>query len=119
MLPEIWSATDRIFCHFGPFFCPFTPLTTQKIKIKKNEKTCLRYYPFTCVHHKRRSYDVWFLRYGEQQTEFFVILGHFFPFYLTNNPKNQTFEKLKKKKKCLEISPFYTSVYTKNHDHML
>ena len=21
------------FCHFEPFFCPFTPLTTQKIKI--------------------------------------------------------------------------------------
>ena len=20
MVPEIWSTTDRIFCHFGPFF---------------------------------------------------------------------------------------------------
>ena len=20
MVPEIWSQTDRIFCHFGPFF---------------------------------------------------------------------------------------------------
>ena len=93
MVPEIWSATDRIFCHFGPFFallppnnlknqnfekltkapkhiiilhkcaindnhmmygsgdimrdgqnflsfwiffCPFTPVTTRKIKILKN-----------------------------------------------------------------------------------
>ena len=33
MVPEIWKATDRIFCHFGLFFCPFTPLTTKKIKI--------------------------------------------------------------------------------------
>ena len=31
---------NRIFSHFGPFFCPFTttPPTTQKIKILKNEK---------------------------------------------------------------------------------
>ena len=26
----------------------------------------------------------------------FVILGHFLPFYPTNNPKNQNFEKMKK-----------------------
>ena len=38
MVPEIWSATDIIFCHFG----------------------------------------------------------HFLPFYPTNNPKNQYFEKMKK-----------------------
>ena len=36
MVPEMWSATDRIFCHFGLFFCPFSPLTAQKIKMKKN-----------------------------------------------------------------------------------
>ena len=39
--------------------------------------------------------------------KFFVILGHFLPFYSTNQPKNQYFEKLKKKH--LEISSFYTS----------
>ena len=108
MVPEIWSETDRIFCHFGPFFdlllpdnpenqkfekkkkapgdiiilhmctindnhmmygsrdmehnrqnvlsfwnnfCPFTPLTTQKIKIKKKKSTW-RYRHFTHVYHK-------------------------------------------------------------------
>ena len=25
MIPKISSVTDRIFCHFGLFFCPFTP----------------------------------------------------------------------------------------------
>ena len=32
MVPEIWSATDRIFCHFGPFFAllPPPPLNNQK-----------------------------------------------------------------------------------------
>ena len=40
-----------------------------------------------------------YMMYGSweaQQTEFFVILGHFLPFYRTNNPKNQNFEKIKK-----------------------
>ena len=32
-VPEIWSMTDRIFCHLGQFFCPFTPLKTWKINI--------------------------------------------------------------------------------------
>ena len=41
--------------------------------------------------------DVWFLRYGAQQTEFFVLLDQFLPFYPTNNLKNQNFEKNKKK----------------------
>ena len=39
---DIWFlryATDIIFCHSRLFFCPFTPLCTQKIKIfKKMEK---------------------------------------------------------------------------------
>ena len=35
---------------------------------------------------------------GDRQN-FFVIFGHFLLLYLTNNPKNQNFEKKKKKKK--------------------
>ena len=35
MVSEIRSTTDRIFCHFRLFFCPFIPLTTPKIKILK------------------------------------------------------------------------------------
>ena len=31
-----------------------------------------------------------------RQTDFFVILDHFLPFYPPNNPKNQNFEKMKK-----------------------
>ena len=51
---------------------------------------------FTHVYQKPHSYEVWFLRYRVRQTEFFVILGHFLPFYLPNNPENQNFEKMKK-----------------------
>ena len=47
---------------------------------------------------KKKQYDG-FLRYGVQQTEFF-ILGHFFPFRppppQPYNPENQNFEKMKK-----------------------
>ena len=59
------------------------------------------------MYHKWKSYDVGFLRYGVWQTEFFVILGHFLPFYPTNNSTNPNFDKWKKH---LEKSSFYTCV---------
>ena len=92
---------------FQANFCSFTPLLTRKIKIWKNVKNTCRYYPFTYVHHKSRSFDVWFLRYKVQRTKFFVILGLFLPFHPPNNSKNQNFEKIKK---CLEILSFCTNV---------
>ena len=76
-------------------FCPFTPLKTSKFKILKNEKIWWRYHHFTHVYQKSQSYDVQFLRYTVRQTEFFVILDRFLPFYLPNNVKNQNFEKMK------------------------
>ena len=78
MVPEIWSATDR------------------KSKFWKNEKSTWRYYHFTNVYHKWQSYDIWFFRYGVQQTKSFVILDRFLPFHPCNSPKNQNFEKMKK-----------------------
>ena len=99
MVPEIWSMTDIFFWHSGLFFSLLPsplPLWTQIIKILKKWKNTWTYYHFTNVYHKWQSYDVWFLRYGVQQTEFFVILDHFLPFYPPNNPKNQNFEKMKK-----------------------
>ena len=44
------------------------------------------------MYHKLQ-YDVWFLRYGVQWT-IFVTMGHFLPFYTTNNLQNQNFEKM-------------------------
>ena len=40
-VPEIWHVKDVIIFHFRHFFCPFTPLTTQKIKISKKRKNGL------------------------------------------------------------------------------
>ena len=54
-------------------------------------KNSWRYYHFKHEYHKWKSYGVWFLRYGAQQTEFFLILDHFLHFYtsLRNNPEMQ------------------------------
>ena len=38
---------------------------------------------------------IWFLKYKAQQTEFFVILGHFLPFHPPGDPENQNFDILK------------------------
>ena len=59
------------------------------------------------MHHKWRSYDVRFLRYGAQQAEFLVTLCLFLPLYPTNNLRNKN---LKKRKENLEISSFYKYV---------
>ena len=89
-------------------FCPFTPLVT-------GEKKAWRYYHFAIVYHKWQSYDDCFQRYGAQQTELFVILGHFLPFYPTNNPKNQNFDKMKKTPGDIILS----HKCTKNYNYIL
>ena len=106
MVPEIWSATDRIFCHNEPFFAFLPPYGARKSKFWKNEKNTWKYYHFTNVYHKWQSYDIWFFRYGMQQTNFFVILDCFLPFYHSNTQKIKI---LKNWKKPLEISSFYIS----------
>ena len=76
---------------------------------EKKEKNTWRYHYFTQVYHKWQSYDIWFLRYEVQQTDFFVILGHFFcPFIPPNSPKNKNIKK-KERKNHLEISSFNKS----------
>ena len=96
------------FLSFQVIYCSFTPLLTWKIKIWKNVKNTLRYYPFTYVHHKSRSYNVWFLIYKVERTKFFVILDHFVcPLTLLTTQKTKI---LKKIKKYLEILSFYTCV---------
>ena len=113
MIPEIWSATDRIVYHFGTIFCPFNthpplpPTTTQRIKILKKWKKS----PGDVILHKctingnHEIYGSWDMKCNWHN--FLVILGHFLPFYHPTFPKN---ENIKKMKKTLNISSFYTSV---------
>ena len=48
------------------------------------------------MHLKWQSYDVWFLWYQAWQTEFFVILGRFLPFYPLTIQKIKILKKWKK-----------------------
>ena len=71
----------RIFGHFG-LFSP-TPYGPRKSKFSKNEKKMpgdINH--FTNAYHNCQSHEVWFLRYGVQKIEFFVILDHFFSLLL-------------------------------------
>ena len=67
------------------------------------------------MHPKWQSYEVWFQRYEERLTKFFVILVHFLPFYSTKNPRNPKFKKIKKAPGDIII----LHKCSKNHDHML
>ena len=78
----------QIFLSSWAICCPFTSLTTWKIKILKKWKKSLEISSFTYVYHEWKSHDVWFLRYGAWWTEFFVIWDHFLPFYPPKNLKN-------------------------------
>ena len=107
IVPEIWSATDRILSHFSPFSCSFIPLTTRQNKLlKKRKKRLDIYHHFTKVWYKWQSHDVWFLRY-EAWHNFLLFWIIFCPFttLATLRPKFS-----KKWKTRLEISSFYTSV---------
>ena len=39
MVPEIWSTTDRIFCHFGPLFALFPPKNPENQNVENIKKT--------------------------------------------------------------------------------
>ena len=52
---------NRYFSSIEAIFCFFTHYWPRKLKFGKNVKNTWRYYPFTHVHHKLRSFDIWFL----------------------------------------------------------
>ena len=112
---DIWLLrykVQRQSCHVRLFFALLPHYWPQKLKFGKNVKITWRYYPFSHVYYKSRSYDVWFLRYKVQRTGFFCHFKPFLPVKLPNNPKNQNFEIIKKP---LEI----LSVCTTNDDHIM
>ena len=95
MVYQIWSATDKFFCDFEPFFALSAPLTTQKIKILKLKKTS--YAP----------------RYGVQQTGFFVHSGLFFAILPPYGPRTSKF--LKNEKTPQDIIILHMCTINDNH----
>ena len=55
------------------------------------------------------------MRYGVPQTEFFVIMDRFLPFYHPMDPENQNFEKMKKTLEDIII----LQMFTINDNHMI
>ena len=94
VVPEMQSETE--FFVVLDHFLPFYPPNNLKIKILKKWKKSSGDIIILYMHHKWQTY-VWLLRYGAQQTEFFVILDRFLTFYPPKDPENQNFEKAKKK----------------------
>ena len=58
------------------------------------------------------------MRYGVQQTEFFVILDHFLPFYPQTTQKTKIFKIWKNPTDIIILNMHILHKCTKNHDHM-
>ena len=62
MVPKIWSATDRIVCHFGSFFLPFYPPNNPKNQIfdrmKKMDGDIMILLKFT-INDNHMMYGSW------------------------------------------------------------
>ena len=107
---EIQCVTDVIIFYFGPFFALLNPLSSQKIKILKNWKkqmgTTVPKIMIICYP----VLEIWHL------TDVSAIFhfGLFFPFYLPNSPKNQTFQK---NEKSTWRYHHFTIVYQKDMAH--
>ena len=66
---------------------------------------------FAGDHHFTHVYQkhyLWFLRYGARQTEFFVIMDRFLPFYPLWTQKIKIYKKRKKKLKYIIILEMFT-----------
>ena len=107
---------EQNFFSFWIIFCRFASITTQKIRFSKKQKKTtgdiiiLHLCTINDNHMMNGSWDM--ERDGQI---FFFILGHFLPFYPTNNPQNQNFEKMKK----LFGDIIILHKFAKKHDHML
>ena len=93
MVPEILSVTDRMFCHFGPFFA-LLPHNPKNQNFEKSKKTpgdiiILHMCNINDSHVMHGSRDMGCKR------QFFVILNCFLPFYPPLSPPLPPKEKSK------------------------
>ena len=106
MIFQIWSATDKIFCHFGPFFALF-PLNNPKNqnfeKLKKNPGDIIILNKCTKNHDHMLHCP---LDMAHNRCDYFSFWAIFCPF-TPDSPKNKNFKKMRKN---LEISLFYITV---------
>ena len=95
------------FLSFWTFFCPFTQLTTQKIKILKNWKKITG--NIITLHKCNKNHDHMLhcpLDMAHNGFNYFSFWAIFYPFTSLTAQKTKIY---KKWKKLLEISSFYNS----------
>ena len=84
------------FCPLKSFLPFDSPKNLKNQNFEEMKRNYLGYHHFTHAYQKLQPYDVQFQRYRLKRIEFFVILGHFLPFYDPNNPEKKDFEKKEK-----------------------
>ena len=99
IFPEIWSTTDRILCHFGPFFAPLPPpsFNTSVTKIMIICYTVPKIWHVTDV----------------------IVIFHFGPLFAFLTPLTAQKTNIKKSLKKMTQDIIILYKWTKNHDHML
>ena len=117
MVPEIWSATDKIFCHFGPFF--FSLLPPNNLKNQNFEKMEKNPGDITILHQCTKNPDhrlhcSWDTMHGRCNF-YFSFWAIFCPFTPPNNLENQNFKKMKKNHGDIIIFHMCTT----NTDHII
>ena len=116
MMYGSWNMVrDRCnYFSFWAFFCPFTPLKTQKIIILKKWKKHLEISSFyICVPKITNRWctvpEIWWVMD--------VIIFHFGPFFALLLPNNQKNQCLKRNKKHTWRHHHFTNVYQKLWSH--
>ena len=89
MVPEIWSMTDKIFCHFGPVFALLPHQQVKKLKLWKNKKTPR---DIIILHTSGIKENHMYGSWDTKRDKIFCHFGPFFAFF-----QNQNFEKMEKK----------------------
>ena len=100
------------FLLFWTSFWPFTLLTTQKIKIMKTAGDIIILQMCT-INENHMMYGSWDMEHDRHN--FLSFQAIFLSFYLTDNLKNQNFEKMKKIPGVVIILHLSTTI----NDHMM
>ena len=97
MLPKIWSATNKIFCHFGLLFALLPSSNPKNYYFEKNKKTpgdIIILHRCT-INDNHMMYGSWDMkRDGQNFLSFWTV---FCTFTHPNNPQNQNKKKWKRK----------------------
>ena len=114
MVPKIWSATDKFFCHFGLLFALYSPLITQKIKIlKKKIPIDIITLHMCTIKANHIMYGSWDMEHdGQKFLSFWTV---FCPFTSITTWKIKILKKWKKSPRDIII----LNICTINDNHMM